>query len=431
LLKTLLAIIAGLRAFGRFLSLGFGLFVKPLVRFMSFIFSGFLVPLYSLYRKTKKAIRDTIEPLRKSLLHPFLHRHLAAIMLIGISTLIIANNIMSRDARAEQIGKQSLIGAIQYSPTDSDFEEEVYGVTPKTKSVLASLVTPAQATPLQKSQIGQSSERVSEVITASYGTGDGGKSTRSVITYTVKGGDTISTIAEQFNVSTASVLWANGMGEFDFIKPGQTLKIPPVSGVIHQVASGDTLGSIARKYNVSEDSILEYNKLADASLISIDSTLVVPGGKPPAPPAPVKATRVASDNSPSYSGSAPASAPATNTRFRWPTTSHRINQYFRYGHTGVDIDGDYSSPIYASAGGVVTKVAYLRYGYGYHVIIRHPDGTQTLYGHASKIFVTQGQQVSQGQTIAIVGSTGRSTGTHLHFEIIIGGRKVNPLGYIH
>jgi len=114
----------------------------------------------------------------------------------------------------------------------------------------------------------------------------------------------------------------------------------------------------------------------------------------------------------------------------WPTPSHRINQYFRYGHTGLDIDGDFSSPIYASAAGVVSKVAYLNYGYGYHIIITHADGSQTLYGHASKIFVTQGQRVNQGQTIAMVGTTGRSTGTHLHFEIIIDGRKLNPLSYI-
>jgi murein DD-endopeptidase MepM/ murein hydrolase activator NlpD len=114
----------------------------------------------------------------------------------------------------------------------------------------------------------------------------------------------------------------------------------------------------------------------------------------------------------------------------WPTSSHKLNQYFRRGHTGIDIDGDIGSPIYAAEGGRAATVGWNKGGYGLYIILEHPDGRRTLYGHLSKTFITAGQQVSKGQNIANMGSTGRSTGPHLHFEVISGGRKLNPLSYL-
>lgn len=397
---------------------------SPFKKILSFTFRFVLVPLYDFYRKIKKIIRKIFLPAKNTFLYPLVSKHLALTVLILLGLAVSVNNLSLKDAHAEQYGKKSIIASINYNE-DADIEEEIVGRPTKAQTVFASLVTPAQAAPLQTTSI-TSEQRTENVVSLALAGGTV-TTTAKVSEYLVAGGDTVSTIAEQFNVSTQTILWANGMGEFDFIKPGQKLKIPPVSGVVHTIASGDSIGAVARKYGVSEDSILEYNRLADASLIETGQTLIVPGGKPPAPPAPVRTT---TPSTTSYASVPPSANVSTSTRFIWPTPSRRINQYFGYRHTGLDIDGDYSSPIYAAAGGVVTTVSYIRYGYGYHVIIRHPDGAQTLYSHASKIFVSPGQTVNQGQTIAMVGTTGRSTGTHLHFEIIIGGRKMNPLGYI-
>lgn len=404
---------------------GFILLGWPFKKIGQGIFNGILVTLYQKYRKGKKGVRISIAPLQKSFLYPFMHRHLAFITLIVLGVVIGVYNITLRNVEAHQLGMDSIIASLNANP-DADTEEVVMGVPPKETSLFASIITPVEATPLPTTYIESSSRTDNVVYLAGIGGGENNTSSRNVAEYVVQGGDSISIIASRFNVSTQSVLWANGMNEFDFIKPGQKLKIPPVSGVVHTIASGDTVNSIAKKYSVSESSILEYNRLADASLIKVGQTLIVPGGTPPAPPKPA----VTSTPSSSYASIPPSASVATSTRFSWPTSGHRITQYFRYGHTGVDIDGDYSSPIYAAASGVVESVQYLRYGYGYHIIIRHADGTKTLYAHASKIFVTAGQGVGQGQTIAMVGTTGRSSGTHLHFEIIIGGRKVNPLSYI-
>lgn len=260
-----------------------------------------------------------------------------------------------------------------------------------------------------------------------------GTERQETINYTVATGDTLSTIAHRFGLTSKTLVWANGMSDKDFIKPGQVLKIPPVEGYLYTVKKGDTLASIIKKYGGEQQAVLEANHLASADAIEPNQEIVIPGGEPPAPPAPTPARR--SVATPVYGGtspssSAPPSARATGAKFIWPTSSHKINQYFRGRfHTGVDIDGDYSSPLYAAAAGRVVYAAFDRSGYGLHIVINHGNGYETLYGHASKIFVSVGDSVKQGQTIGMVGSTGRSTGTHLHFEIRTGGGFLNPLSF--
>jgi murein DD-endopeptidase MepM/ murein hydrolase activator NlpD len=113
----------------------------------------------------------------------------------------------------------------------------------------------------------------------------------------------------------------------------------------------------------------------------------------------------------------------------WPTSGHVITQYYGWKHTGVDIDGDYSSPLYAAADGTVQKAGWNSGGYGLMILIDHPNGMTTRYGHASKLFVKAGDSVKKGQVIAMMGTTGRSTGTHLHFEVYVNGKRTNPLAY--
>ncbi|MBI3115062.1 MAG: M23 family metallopeptidase [Candidatus Kerfeldbacteria bacterium] len=255
-----------------------------------------------------------------------------------------------------------------------------------------------------------------------------GRPRDDIETYTVEGGDTVSTIASQFGVSSNTLLWANDLSAASFIKPRQELKIPPVSGVLHVVKAGETVGGIANKYKADANAILEFNQLADAVAIEPNQTLMVPGGEIEPPPAPVLPSPFASIGS--GPSTPPPSVAPSGSGLQWPTGSRRINRgYFGY-HRALDIDGKNGSPVYAADDGRVETVNYTRYGYGYHVIINHGGGLKTLYAHNGKMYVQPGQSVSKGQTIATIGMTGYTTGAHLHFEVFVNGVKVNPWGYL-
>jgi len=289
-----------------------------------------------------------------------------------------------------------------------------------------------------------------------------GKRTKTEI-YTVQQGDVIGQIAADFGVNVGTILWANGLTARSTIRPGQTLKIPPVSGVLHTVKSNETLSSIAKLYNASIDDIREANQMTTDSVLSLGEELIVPGGTPPTISAPaVIATRRAPAPAPttrSKSGTIRRDVPIsrirgksydiyqeisgktdtrtkpadqTNTgtsRLFWPTDFHKINQYFGWAHTGVDIHGRYNNAIYAAEDGVVEKAGWNSGGYGLMILINHGNGLRTRYAHSSKLFVRVGQHVKRGEVIAMVGTTGRSTGPHLHFEVILNGRFQNPLAW--
>ncbi len=245
-------------------------------------------------------------------------------------------------------------------------------------------------------------------------------------TYLVQSGDTISTIAANFGLSQSTILWANNMGPRDYIKPGQKLKILPVDGVTYTVKKGDTLSKLAKLHDVSEADIREYNKLEEGEALSVKQELLIPGGKviytaPVLARAPIinRLRDVLVNPSPN----------AGNASMIWPTSGHVITQYWGWKHTGVDIDGDYDSPIYASDAGVV-EIAGWGTGYGIQAVLNHENGYKTRYGHMSKIFVTPGQRVTKGEVLGMVGTTGHSTGTHLHFEVYVNGKRNNPLLYV-
>ncbi|MBU0648663.1 M23 family metallopeptidase, partial [Patescibacteria group bacterium] len=259
---------------------------------------------------------------------------------------------------------------------------------------------------------------------------DGGVSTRTKIEeYAVESGDTLNSIAEKFSLSLSTLLWANDLSSSSYIHPGDKLAILPVSGVLHTVSKGETVAGIAKKYSADAEKMVEFNKLADAGSIMIGDKLVVPGGKKPQPVKTTTSSYTAPVSS-IFSSNPPASSSSgARTRLLWPTPGHVITQYYHWGHSGLDIDGDYSSPLYAAEAGTVEYAGW-NGGYGIMVQINHGGGMVTRYGHASKLFVKKGDYVSRGQTIAMMGTTGWSTGTHLHFEVIIGGVKYNPLSYI-
>ncbi len=249
-----------------------------------------------------------------------------------------------------------------------------------------------------------------------------------IIKYVVQSGDTISTIAADFNVTVNTILWENNLSAYSIIRPGQTLSILPVSGVSHTVVRGDNLIKIANKYDVSAEKIMKYNKLASANQLRIGEKLIIPGGS--------KSSYVRT-RTVSYSGvsaitsiiKAPNAATVAGNKMNWPTVGHRITQYYSWRHTGLDIANKIGTPIYAADAGTIEFIGWSN-GYGNNIIINHGGGKKTRYAHLSKFYVKRGQSVGKGESIGAMGSTGWSTGPHLHFEVIINGVKYNPLNYI-
>ena len=236
--------------------------------------------------------------------------------------------------------------------------------------------------------------------------------TGEIRVYTVKPGDTLSQIAEMFDVTANTVRWANDLGRAA-IQPGDSLIILPIVGVRHVVKDGDTIGSIAKKYEGDGDEILAYNQLPDASALSVGDTLIIPGGAVHRAPAPTPTrTRTAVASTP-----APATS-ASGGYYAHPAPGALKTQGL-HGYNAVDLAAGHGSPIRAAAAGevIVSKNSGWNGGYGKYIVVRHPNGTQTLYSHLSTNYVGVGAYVAQGETIGTMGSTGRSTGTHLHFEV--------------
>jgi murein DD-endopeptidase MepM/ murein hydrolase activator NlpD len=188
------------------------------------------------------------------------------------------------------------------------------------------------------------------------------------------------------------------------------------------VQAGDTLESIAKKYkaNVADIVGFELNGLnSKTSQIAVGQKLVVPGGsKPPV----VRQVQI-------YTGPIPPSARKGTGRFVWPA-SGSITQGFKPLHQALDIGSWLGAPVKASDSGYVVTAGWSDVGYGYYVVLDHGNGFQTLYAHLSRYFVAAGDSVAQGTIIGLVGSTGNSTGPHLHFELIQNGIRRNPFGFL-
>lgn len=240
--------------------------------------------------------------------------------------------------------------------------------------------------------------------------------------YIVQPGDTVTSIARQFDVSVNTILWENNLSAYSIIRPGKELTILPTTGLNHTVEKNDTITKLAKTYQVEPESILESNKLLDASEIKVGQRLFIAEGLKPKP---ARAIRY-------YQPSSGFVAAPRGGKYIWPTTNYHITQYFTWRHYGLDVGNKLGQPIYASADGEVTLSSQGRWngGYGNQIIINHGNGVKTRYAHNSYNLVNVGQKVVQGQVIAAIGSTGRSSGPHVHFEIMINNRRVNPLNYL-
>jgi murein DD-endopeptidase MepM/ murein hydrolase activator NlpD len=262
------------------------------------------------------------------------------------------------------------------------------------------------------------------------------------VVYTVQPGDSVAGIAEAFGIDIEYILWNNTdlNSDPDLLLVGQKLQIPTTSGLIYNVKLGDTLSDIASFYQIDVQSILAFvpNAISSPDSVLEGMVLVLPGAVPPPPPIPAAVTAVESTN-PEPAPEPPASSapPPASSGYIWPFSGN-ISTYYgehRGGnsyHLAIDIDafGRYGAPVVAAASGTVVLTASLDWGLGNYVVIRHADGSETVYAHFSAIYVSQGQAVGQGQQIGAIGCTGYCTGPHLHFELWIGGSPVDPLAYL-
>ena len=244
--------------------------------------------------------------------------------------------------------------------------------------------------------------------------------------YVVRKGDSVTTIAKMFGVSVNTILAANDLKKNSKLAEGDVLFILPISGLEHTVTKGQTLQSIAKLYKVDVNDIAFYNDIAPDAKLAIGDVVMVPGGD---------MLDEGGDKPASNLSSAPArdknyyeTHPIQNILgyFINPVpTGHKTQGLHGPGNRGIDIGAPTGTPIYASAPGTVLIVRTgckvgrrtCGGGYGNMAIIEHPNGTRTLYGHMSKVATHIGDQVARGEVIGYVGSTGRSTGPHIHFEV--------------
>ena len=237
-----------------------------------------------------------------------------------------------------------------------------------------------------------------------------GTTNGQISTYTVRAGDSFSGIAKMFGVSVNTILWANDLSKTAVLKEGQRLVILPITGILHTVKSGDTVNSIAKKYKGDALEIADFNNLKVTDKLAVGDEVIIPDGE-----STVVTTVSSVRTTSSLRG---AGGPTYENYYLRPVSGGRKSQGL-HGYNGVDIAAAVGTPVLASASGVViiSKSTGYNGGYGQYVVLQHPNGTQTLYAHLSKNYVGIGEYVTQGQTIGAMGNTGRSTGSHLHFEI--------------
>jgi len=236
-----------------------------------------------------------------------------------------------------------------------------------------------------------------------------------IVEYLVEERDTLWSISQKFNISLSTVLWANNLNQNAYLQPGQKLIIPPVSGVIHHVVTGDTVSEIAKKYQAKMEEIISFNNLSSEADVFVGDILMIPNGVMPAPT--IK-----------Y---APQWVPLAASYFICPISQPcRITQGLHW-YNAIDFShGKCGEPILAAAQGEVLKVKLTNStsrwafsGAGNHLTILHPNGVVTMYGHLQTVFVNPGDEVSQGQIIALMGGqpgtpgAGKSTACHLHFGV--------------
>ncbi len=294
--------------------------------------------------------------------------------------------------------------------------------------------TKAGSPPAAAAGIDQAADVQAIVRNVALKTDISAKANYKITDYTVTQGDALFSIAKQFNVKPETVLWANYdilQDSPDSLRVGQKLEVPPVDGVYYKMQEGDTLQSIADKFSATVDDILNWPgnniDLTDPK-VEPGSYVMVPGGHREFVQWIIPTVARGRSGTANLGGTACGEGPVGSTAFIWPSGNHSVsgNEYWS-GHLGIDIAAGLGAPVWAADAGVVTIAqGGWNGGYGNVVMIDHGNGWITVYGHLSQINVVPCQGVAQGQVIGLAGSTGNSTGPHLHFETRFNGGFVNP-----
>jgi len=415
------------------------LIISPLKKTGLFFFHAVLVNLYHLYFTLKRdALR--LNPLGKTTWVTIINnRQTIHVSIAIIAVITFVTNVMT--TQAENYVEETVLSSI----IEPDFEEEDElitetagnGVTNGNGSLKKTIQYAGEG--YIKPQVGLSPMRTEEeilfeqsgalvrggsaIIKREVGTTEleGQPRTKPEV-YIVEPGDTVSGIAQKFGVTVNTILWENNLTAYSIIKPGKELIILPATGLNHKVVKNDTVAKLAKLYQVEPEAILEANNLTEEKGLTVGQIVFVPEGLKPKPAPAVRY----------YQPSRQFVEAPRGGDYIWPTTSYRITQYFTWRHYGLDIGNRTGEPVYAAADGevVISSQGKWNGGYGNQVVIDHGNGIQTRYAHNSYNIVKVGDRVTQGQPVAAIGSTGRSSGPHVHFEVMIGNRRENPLNYL-
>jgi len=423
------------------------IFFLPIKKAGGLAFRFFVFPLYRLsYTLNHRFFRGS--SFAKSKFVRFLQKsYTIHVVLVVIGVTVLAGNLNAQELHDEKYGEKTMIYSLISKEEYEELTEEGM-LMPQDKSVsyLDNSVSiglndmpvegideepPLDLATLTQGGIALVKPNIMQPVTSSEITAAVLERRDGIIVYTVQVGETISSIAKRFGISLETILWQNNLTAKSILRPGAALEILPVNGISHKVARNETISAIAKKYKVEEAEIIKQNNLADNSSIKIGQLLIVPGGKKIYPTVAVakKTSNVPVVSSLTKLFVPPSGDVSRSTPLLWPANARYISQYFKIGHNGLDIAAKTGTAIYAADDGVV-EISGWQTGYGNTILIRHNDGSKTRYGHFSKLYVSKGETVTRGQTIGAMGSTGWSTGPHLHFEVVIGGVRKNPLAYI-
>ncbi|MCR4818607.1 MAG: LysM peptidoglycan-binding domain-containing M23 family metallopeptidase [Fretibacterium sp.] len=259
-----------------------------------------------------------------------------------------------------------------------------------------------------------------------------------VFSYVVARGDSLWSISNSQNIELDTLVGSNAFKTSATLRPGAVLRIPNQDGTFYVMCKGETAEAVCKRYGVSLEKLRQVNNKVDIASLKAGDEIFLPGAYPHALTNEKEAVQPSRGKGVKTAKKANAPVKSAKQPYRWPVMG-RINSPFgwrrhpitrrRNFHTGIDIKADRGALVRGAAAG---KVAYSGWmgGYGKVLVIDHPNGQSTLYAHCSTLMVKQGASVSRGQNVARVGTTGASTGPHLHFEVRNGNSPVNPLKYL-
>ncbi|MBI2415227.1 MAG: M23 family metallopeptidase [Candidatus Kerfeldbacteria bacterium] len=418
---------------------------NPFIVILKFILRPVVVMVYRQYVTIMAQVRRSAF-MQNKILFIFGNKYFIHVIVVTITFFVASTNLLQAKENFDpEFGKRSGLYKIVKPGDAANVDIVEQGLPSKTKtkhsyvstdgSIIANIpaIDPS-AQPLltvgdQLQLANQDALVGSSVIETSVGVRAG------ITEYKVRQGDTVSDIANRFGVTVSTLLWSNNLTSSSYIKPGDTLKILPASGITHTVAEGDTLEKIVEKYKGDLEETVRVNDIGEDRLVAVGTEIVVVDGTPPPPPPPPVQSSYYGQTG-TYNVYQQRNVPngaITGGKLNWPVGCRNTpTTYWGHANRARDIPCPVGTPIYAAEAGTayITFTGQWGHGYGNAIDVRSANGLVTRYAHLSSFNITNGQSVSRGQVIGFVGMTGRTSGPHIHFEVIINGVAYDPIGFI-